>query len=324
MAAVSLVDERRQFYKSSIGMGRDIDEVRETPLEASFCRHVVDLRAPLVIEDTRLEPLTAGTPLVARGMLAYAGMPLTTSAGHVLGTLCAMDAVPRRWSIRALDVLGALSASVMSEIELHGVRLRERRRGAQLQRLVGERTESLERANRALTAAGASLALSRKETIWRLAGAIKAHSGETSAHSKRMSVICSFLAERIGLDATRAELIGIASALHDVGKLAIPDVILNKPGPLTASERTVMQTHTEIGHRMLSGSGEPLLELAAVMALTHHEWVDGSGYPGGLVEEEIPIESRIAAVADVFDALINHRVYRPAFPTSARTPTTPP
>lgn len=315
MAAVSLVDEDRQFYKSSIGMGRDVDAARETPLEASLCRHVVELRQPLVIEDTRLEPLTEGTSLIARGMLAYAGMPLTTSAGYVLGTLCAMDEAPHKWSVRALDVLAALSASVMGEIELHSARMRERN-GARLDELVGGRTASLEGANRSLVAAGASLELSRKETIWRLAGAIKSHSGETSAHSRRMSIICSFLAERIGLDASRAELIGVAGALHDVGKLAVPDMILNKPGPLSATERTVMETHTEIGQRMLSGSGEPLLELAAVMALTHHEWVDGSGYPGGLADGQIPIESRIAAVADVFDALINHRVYRPAFATA--------
>jgi putative two-component system response regulator len=154
---------------------------------------------------------------------------------------------------------------------------------------------------------------SRHATIARLAGAMEARNGETGAHSNRMGVTCALLAARMGIDPERAELVRIASPLHDVGKLAIPDVILNKPGPLSASERMVIETHAEIGHRMLAGSGEPLLELAALMALTHHEWVDGSGYPAGLAGDDIPIEGRIAAVADVFDALTNDRVYRPAF-----------
>ena len=169
-----------------------------------------------------------------------------------------------------------------TEPERTAARLRERRRGERLERLVSARTASLERSNRALLLAWDSLARSRRETIWRLTAATNARNGETGAHSNRMSVICGVLATRVGVDADRAELIAIASALHDVGKLAIPDDILNKQGPLSVAERAVVETHAEVGHRMLAGSGEPLLELAALMALTHHEWVDGSGYPGGL------------------------------------------
>src|SRR5680860_1195541 len=258
MAAVSLVDEDRQFFKSCVGMPPDIAHVRETPLEGSHCRHVVDRGAPLVIEDTRLNPLTAGTSPVPAGTRAYAGIPLTTRAGHVLGAFCVMDRIPksRKWSERELDFLMALAALVMSEIELHAGRRRNRRRDEELEGMVSERTTSLERANRFLRAAREDLSRSREETIRRLAGAIAARSGETGAHSHRMSATCVLLANRMDLDADRVELIRIASPLHDVGKLTIPDSILNKSGPLNVSERAVIETHAEIGHRMLVGSGE--------------------------------------------------------------------
>ena len=127
-----------------------------------------------------------------------------------------------------------------------------------------------------------------------------------------MSVVSGLLAERVGVDPERAELIGVAAALHDVGTLAVPEAILNAPGPLTASDRSMVESHARIGHRILAGSGEPLLDLGAVMALTHHERVDGSGYPNRLRGEDIPLEGRIAAVADVFDALLSDRSYRSA------------
>jgi putative two-component system response regulator len=182
----------------------------------------------------------------------------------------------------------------------------------ELEELVAERTASLRRANRSLTAMGESLTRSRAETVRRLAGAIAARNGEAGAHSERMGTVCTALATRLGLDPQRCALIGTAGALHDVGKLAIPDAILDKPGPLTPQERRVIETHAEIGHRMLAGSGEPLLDLAALMARTHHERIDGSGYPDRLRADRIPREGRIAAVADVFDALTHDRVFRPA------------
>jgi putative two-component system response regulator len=135
-----------------------------------------------------------------------------------------------------------------------------------------------------------------------------------------MSLYCALLARLAGLDTAQAEMIRIASPMHDVGKIGIPDRILLKPGRLTDDERRVMEAHTEMGHRILAGSGVELLDLAAKMALTHHERIDGTGYPGRLVGDGIPIEGRICAVADVFDALTSDRVYRKAFqPDEART-----
>jgi putative two-component system response regulator len=159
----------------------------------------------------------------------------------------------------------------------------------------------------------------REETIRRLSWAAEFRSHETGQHIVRMSLYSALLARLHGFDAERAELIRIASPMHDVGTIGIPDRILLKPGPLTDEERQVMETHAEIGYRILTGSGVELLDLAALMALTHHERLDGAGYPRRLAGEEIPVEGRIAAVADVFDALTSDRVYRPAYrPEEAR------
>ena len=153
-----------------------------------------------------------------------------------------------------------------------------------------------------------------EETIRRLTLAVDSRSEETGQHILRIGTIAGRLAERLGLPPDEVEYLPLAASMHDVGKIGIPDAILAKPGPLTDEERTAMQRHTEIGHQILAGSGSELLELAAEIALTHHEWWDGNGYPRGLSGEEIPMAGRITAVADVFDALTSDRVYRPAIP----------
>ncbi len=117
----------------------------------------------------------------------------------------------------------------------------------------------------------------------------------------------------IGMDEEFCERLRHAAPLHDVGKVAIPDAILLKPGPLTPEERAIVETHAEEGHRLVRGSSSSILDMAATIALSHQEKWDGSGYPRGLKGEAIPIEGRIVAVADVFDALTSDRVYRKAF-----------
>jgi len=155
---------------------------------------------------------------------------------------------------------------------------------------------------------------SAPETILHLASAVEMRDATAGAHIDRIGAISAFLARAVGWSDERAETMGIAARLHDIGKIAIPERILLKPGPLTADERAEMQRHTTIGHAILSGSHSELLDLAATIALTHHERVDGRGYPGGLRGEAIPEAGRIVAVADVFDALVNDRVYGPAIP----------
>ncbi|HVD38711.1 MAG TPA: HD domain-containing phosphohydrolase [Solirubrobacterales bacterium] len=154
--------------------------------------------------------------------------------------------------------------------------------------------------------------LSRQETVERLAKALEMHDFSTGEHVDRIAKVAAFLGEGLGLGADRARLLRVAAPMHDVGKIATPDEVLRKPGPLTASERAEMQRHTVVGHEILANSKSDLLRVAARIALTHHERYDGTGYPRGLIAKEIPLEGRITAVADVFDALLSDRCYRPA------------
>ena len=153
---------------------------------------------------------------------------------------------------------------------------------------------------------------SRQETVERLALALEMHDGETGRHVNRMAAVAAFLGEQSGFEPDRVLLLRTAAPMHDVGKVATPDGILRKQGALTPAERTVMERHTTVGYEILADSESELLQLAATIALTHHERWDGAGYPYGLADEEIPIEGRITAVADVFDALLSDRCYRSA------------
>ena len=155
----------------------------------------------------------------------------------------------------------------------------------------------------------ARLGHAHEETVRRLSRAIEYRDPESAPHIDRMSRYSGLLARHFDLEEGP---MGIASRLHDVGTIAVPDAVLRKAERLTSEERAVMQRHAEIGHRMLRGSGIELLDLAATIAWTHHERFDGTGYPRGLAGEEIPLSGRIVAVADVFDSLITPRAYRPA------------
>ena len=152
-----------------------------------------------------------------------------------------------------------------------------------------------------------------RETLSRLARAIEYRDAGTSAYLERMAHIAGLIAEQLGLPEDEVRAIEMAAPLHDMGKIAIPDSVLMKPGPLTAEETEIMRRHPRIGHELLSGSHNRFIQAGAVIALRHHERYDGSGYPDGLKGDAIPLEARIVAVADVFDALISPRPYKPAW-----------
>jgi putative two-component system response regulator len=210
-----------------------------------------------------------------------------------------------------------LLINIANALRRRRLELESRRHRTALETAVRERTSELQTSIEALHRSELEVRQSQKETITRLSRAAAFRDGDMAPHIESMSHLCHLIARRLGLDRELCELFYLASPLHDVGKIGIPDSILLKPGPLDAREREIVQTHAEIGYRMLAGSGGEMLDLAASIAWTHHEHFDGNGYPRGLTGENIPIEGRIAAVADVFDALTSDRVYRPAFTVEA-------
>ena len=185
-----------------------------------------------------------------------------------------------------------------------------------LEDVVRTRTMALQQALEWLERSEKELRLSREETIQRLAIAAEYRDSATAQHIQRMSHYCEMLARRYGLSNERCDLIRTASPMHDIGKIGTPDHVLLKPGKFTQEEFNVIAQHAEIGYRILGGSDAEILKVAATIAWTHHERWDGSGYPRKLKGEAIPIEGRIAAIADAFDALTTQRVYKPAFELS--------
>ncbi len=203
-----------------------------------------------------------------------------------------------------------LVINVINGLRRRFLELAHRRQNEKLEELVQRRTGKLLAAKR-------DLAVASEETVLRLAKAAEFRDDETAQHTLRMSHYCRIIARGYGFDAKRCELIRLASQLHDVGKIGIPDAILLKPGKLTADEFTLMKEHARFGFRILADSKAALLQTGAIIAHGHHEKYDGSGYPKGLSGEDIAVEARIAAIADVFDALTTKRVYKDALPVTA-------
>ena len=152
-----------------------------------------------------------------------------------------------------------------------------------------------------------------REMIIRLSKAAEHRDPETGQHLLRMANYSRLIAGELGLSINEQDLILLAAPMHDIGKVATPDAILLKPGKLTEEEFFIMKQHASIGHAILDGSECDLISTAAILALTHHEKFDGSGYPNGLKGEDIPLYGRIVAVADVFDALTSPRPYKRAW-----------
>jgi putative two-component system response regulator len=287
---------RRMIERMVIAVGglecvgaADAAEARSLLAADEFALVICDLNMPgeSGVELTRW--ITTNHPDVAVVMATGVDDPAIASAAIEFGAYGYMIKPFKRHEV-AINVANALRRRRL-EIE-------NRENRTMLEQRVDERTREL--------------AESREEMIRRLSLAIEFRSKETGEHVERIGEGAGLLARTLGLQPSLSELIRVSAPLHDVGKIGIPDEILLKPDPLTRRERVLMQEHADFGHRLLSGSGNDLLETAASIALTHHERWDGTGYPHRLAGVEIPIEGRVTAVIDVFDALTHDRVYRPA------------
>jgi len=153
----------------------------------------------------------------------------------------------------------------------------------------------------------------RRDIVMRLAKAAEKRDNETGMHIIRLSHLCALMGEACGMNHQQAEALGTASLMHDIGKIGIPDSVLLKPGRHTPEETKIMQTHTTIGGEILANGENQLLLMSREIAMTHHERWDGTGYPNGIAGEDIPLEGRITAVCDVFDALTSVRPYKKAW-----------
>ncbi len=211
------------------------------------------------------------------------------------------------WNVRADPHTGekvAVARDISDRKRLEDVDARQKEL---LEQLIAERTAELEERTEELHQA-------RRENLQRLAIAAEYRDYQSEEHMARVGRLASLLAHELGCSPAFVTLIGEAAPLHDIGKLGVPDTILLKPALLTPSERELMNQHTLIGAHILAASSAPDIQLAEEIALSHHEWWDGTGYPHRRARHEIPLSGRIVSVADVFDALTHDRPYKDAWP----------
>jgi CHASE2 domain-containing sensor protein len=259
--------------------------------------------APPMVNLVLLAALAAAVPLARLRLAPLRAALLILPLGVGFG-LFAQLAFDHGWIV---DVVAPLSALVAGGVAMVAAsylaesweRQRVSRQNDLLEELVRARTEEVRE--------------TQVEVIWRLSQMAESRDHDTGLHIERISALSQALALEISLSPTEAEMIGHAAALHDVGKIGVPDSILRKPGKLEPHEYEVMKTHTTIGANVLSGSKSPLIQTAEAIARSHHERWDGAGYPNGIAGAAIPLAARICSVVDVFDALMSKRVYKDAW-----------
>ena len=267
----------------------DSRDVESLCSQTEFDAFLLDIRMPHLDGFDIMEMLTR------RFVDDYMPVLVLTAQTDRDTRLKALESGAKDFLTKPFDQLEALTR-IHNLLEVRLMHIQVRQQNKTLERKVKQRTKELYE--------------TRQEVIQRLGLAAEYRDNETGNHIIRMSRYSQLLAMEYGLSEELAETIVNAAPMHDVGKIGIPDRVLLKPGKLDADEWNIMQTHVEIGAEILSGHPSDLMESARLIALHHHEKWDGSGYPAGLVGDEISIEGRICAIADVFDALLSERPYK--------------
>ena len=302
-ARILIVDDQRpnvmllekmlgaQGYRRLIGItdAREVDALQE---QHDFDLILLDLNMPHRDGFEVIEALRRAAPE------RYPPILVLTAQSDPESRLRALELGARDFLTKPFDYMEVLSR-IRNLLEVRMLHKRVVEQNAELEERVRDRTRELHD--------------TRLEIIRRLGRAAEYRDNETGYHILRMSHYAARLARAVGLDEAECDMLLDASPMHDVGKIGIPDRILLKPGKLDADEWEVMKTHARIGADILTGHDSPLMRMAALIAVTHHEKWDGSGYPEGLVGEAIPLVGRITAVCDVFDALTTVRPYKKAW-----------
>jgi HD-GYP domain-containing protein (c-di-GMP phosphodiesterase class II) len=279
VSLVTVIGADAQFVPGAAGLGEPWASSRRTPLSHSFCRHVLGGR-PLVVEDATADPVVRHNPAIEDlGVVAYAGVPLRVGHTNVVGALCAIDHRPRSWSSHDMTLLAEMAPAAAAAIE---------RRIAP---------------SASLPAVGAGVAVLRR--------VIAARDPGTGRHCDRVGVMAVRIAAVLGWPSDRRARLYDAAVVHDVGKVGVPDAVLFHPGRLDAGAFAIVRRHASLGARIVAGALDPE---QVSWVRSHHERLDGHGYPDGLRGEAIPLGARILTVADSWDAITAGRPYDPARP----------
>jgi putative two-component system response regulator len=317
MAELLIVDDEAGFRRT---LRRSLERGGHRVLEAS---NVEEARAVLAADAVELvlcdvnmpggsglelvRSVVAGTPDTAIVMLTGVDDPVVADEALAIGA----DGY-------LVKPVGGNEARIIvsSSLRRRELELARRHYVEELESKVVRRTAALRDAMTQLELREANVRDAERDAVDRLVTALTIRSEETGEHIRRVGRFSALLARRAGVRLWSDDEICLGAMLHDVGKIGIPDSILLKPGALDPQEREIIKRHSILGNRMLADGHSPVLILGAQIALSHHERWDGTGYPYGLAEDDIPIAGRIVAIGDVFDALTSDRVYRPALPVA--------